>query len=44
MWDKDRNESPYGWAAFVTYGDPRFEQTKTKAGNEGPHIEGAHQP
>jgi CHAT domain-containing protein len=24
IWNTNRNESPYAWAAFVTYGDPRF--------------------
>jgi hypothetical protein len=43
MWNKDRNESPYGWAAFVTYGDPHFEQIKIKPSNAGPQVEGAHQ-
>jgi CHAT domain-containing protein/predicted negative regulator of RcsB-dependent stress response len=44
MWDKGRNESPYSWAAFVTYGDPHFEQIKTKPSNAGSHVEGARQP
>ncbi len=44
MWNKNRNESPYSWAAFVTYGDPHLERMKTKPGNAGPHVEGAHQP
>ena len=43
MWNKDRNESPYGWAAFVTYGDPHFEQIKIKPSNAGSHVEGAPQ-